>query len=294
MMKILLLLGLVLPVFGQSIPSDAAKLSTPELTRFMKIVCPGHAKDAQTCTVCPADSDFPNDEQGWQLSAITFGHFTAPGEKEAIVTTIGCNSHASSLGGSFLLREVGHGYQKVWYRPGYIASDCKKLKATDGRDVLVCESSDMHQGVADEFLYLLDLNWHDPQAGWPNRIFFTVLDSLGSCVAMNDGYAMTGHIKAVSFLPHSDAEKVGLLVKARGGRALLPQKILDDCNLNSKPGADEYKPVIATKPLTFQFVFDGSKVLPAPGNPGFNGTEPIMPVSSYFVPEANHPVKLRR
>jgi hypothetical protein len=119
-----LLLCLVLPVLGQSIQSsDVAKLSPPELAQFMKSVCPGHAKDTQTCTVCPAESDFPNDGQGWQLRAITFGHFTAPGEKQALISTIGCNSHASGFGGSFLLHNDGHGYQKVWYRPGYIASN---------------------------------------------------------------------------------------------------------------------------------------------------------------------------
>jgi hypothetical protein len=152
----------------------------------------------------------------------------------------------------------------------------------------------MHQGVADEFLYSLDLNWRDPVTHWPYQIFFTVLDSLGSCAAMKDDYAMTGYIETVSFSTQSGSEKAGILVKARAGKARLPQKILDDCNLNSKPGADEYKPVIATKPLTFRFVFDGSNVHPAPENPGSNGAEPIVPVTSYFVPEAGHPVKLRR
>jgi hypothetical protein len=129
----------------------------------------------------------------------------------------------------------------------------------------------MHQGVADEFLYSLDLNWRDPVTHWPDQIFFTVLDSLGSCAAMKDDYAMTGYIELFD-----------------------PVRLGEGRHSCEKPGADEYKPVIATKPLTFRFVFDGSNVHPAPENPGSNGAEPIVPVTSYFVPEAGHPVKLRR
>jgi hypothetical protein len=290
MKKFVLLLGFVLPALAQSVPSDAAKLPGYELAQFMEIVCGGHIKDAQTCGVCPAESDFPKDEQGWRLTAITFGQFTATGEKEALISTRGCDSHAKGWGGSFLLRDGGHGYREVWYRAGYIATDCRKVKASDGRDLLICESSDMHFGVGEEFLYLLDPNWTDP----PNRLFFDIPDTLGSCAALNDGYAITGYIESVEFAELRDAEKIGIAVKASAGRAVLPKKILDDCSLNSKPGADEYMPVIATKPLTFQFVFDGRTVQPAPGITNLDGMEPIVPVTSYFVPEPGHPAKVRR
>ena len=289
----MLLFGLVLPASAQFLPSDAAKLSAPALAQFMEIVCAGHVKDAQTCGVCPAESDFPNDKQGWQLAAITFGHFTAPGAKEALMSTMGCDSHAAGLGGSFLLRDDGHGYRKAWYQAGYIASDCKKLRASDGRDVLICGSSDMHFGVGEEFLYLLDLDRTDPNTLRPNQLFFNVPDSLAGCVAMNDGYAVTGYIESVRFSALIDSEGIDITVEASAGKAVLPKKILDDCNLNSKPGAEGYKPVIATKPLTFRFVFDGRNVRPAPGNPGSNGIQPIVPVTSYFVPQPGHPVKVR-
>jgi hypothetical protein len=92
-----LLLAAVLPAFAQSVLSDAAKLSPPELPQFMEIVCPGQVKDAQTCGICPAEAGFPNDKQGWQVAAITMGHFTAPGQKEALMSTVRCESHAAGL-----------------------------------------------------------------------------------------------------------------------------------------------------------------------------------------------------
>ena len=294
MTKVVLLFALALPGFAQSVPSDAAKLSIPELAQFVEIVCPSPVKDAQTCNICPPESDFPNDKQGWQVAAITFGHFTTPEGREALMSTTGCASHAAGLGGSFLLRDDGGGYRKVWYRSGYIATDCKKLKASDARDVLVCESSDMHHGVSDEFLYLLDLNWTAPDTPWPSQLFFMVLDSLNSCVALNDGYALISYIENVHFSTRPNSETVDIIVKANAGKAVLSQKVLDNCNLNSKPGDDKYKPVIATKPLTFRFVFDGLKVQSTPGNPSSTGIEPTVPVTSYYVPQPGHPMKLRR
>ncbi len=132
MTKFVLFLGVVLSAFGQSAPWDAAKLSSRELAPLMNVVCPDHLKNAQTCGVCPAQSEFPNNDQGWQVAAVTFGEFTAPKKKEAVISTIGCHSHASGLGGSFLLRDNGQGYGEVWNRPGYIANACKKRRVIEG------------------------------------------------------------------------------------------------------------------------------------------------------------------
>src|SRR5579875_1662105 len=233
MTRLLLLFSFVLPAFPQSVPSGAVDLPLPEFARFMEIVCPGH-HDAQTCAVCPPESGRARSSLGWQLVAITFGHFTAPQAKEALMSTQGCASHAEGWGGSFLLRDDGRGYQKVWYRGGYSASDCKKLKASDGRDVLICEAGDMHFGVGDEYLYLLDLNWIDPDTHWPTRLFFLINDTLASCVTL-DGYAVIGYIDAVKFSTEPGSGKIGIAVTAHAGKALLPPKVLDDCNLNSKP-----------------------------------------------------------
>ena len=292
--KLLLLLGAV-PACAQSVPSDAAKLSIRELARLMQIACPGPVKDAQTCAACPSDSGFPDDRRGWRLAAVTMGHFTAPKENEVLLSTVGCEPHAAGSGGAFLLRDEGNGYQQVWYRPCYIATDWKKLKATDGRDMLICESSDGHQGIEDQFLYLLDLNGPDASTLRAAQIFFSVPDSLDSCAVMTDGYASTGYIERVSFSTKSQPARVEIGVNVRAGKAVLPQKVLEeDCNLNSKPDSEDFKPVIATKALVFRFVFDGSSVHPAANNPDMNGIEPVAPVTSYFVPEPGHPIKARR
>lgn len=128
------------------------------------------------------------------------------------------------VGCSFLLRDDGRGYRKVWYRSGYLARDCRKLKAIDGRDVLICQNSDMHFGVSDEFLYLLDQNRADPNTRGPNQIFFSMLDSLGGCVALSDGHTIVGYIESVDVSTVRGSEKAAITVKARGGKQCFPKR----------------------------------------------------------------------
>ncbi len=94
----------------------------------------------------------------------------------------------------------------------------------------------MHQGVGDEFLYLLDLNWRDPETDSPDRLFFLVNDSLDSCGVVENGYSIAGYSESVRFSTGPGSGTVSIVVKARAGKARLPQRVLDACNLDSKPG----------------------------------------------------------
>ncbi len=279
---------------AQAIAPDAANLPPHQLLALMEIVCPGQLKDEQTCKVCPKESGFPQDTQGWQVAAITFGHFTSATAQQALMSIVGCEPHVAGFGGSFLLVSGGSGFRKLWYRPGYIATDCKKVPATDGRDLLICEGDDMHQGIEEEFVYLLDLNWNNSDAQWPEQLFFLVTDSLDSCVQA-DGLSWTGHIEHVLFSDDGNPMKRSITVQAREGKAPIPDKIMEEqCLFNSKGGADLYKPVIATILLTYHFLYDGTKVTPAGSNPPMDGMEAIIPLTSFFVPQPGHPVKARR
>ncbi len=216
-----------------AIPSDAAKVSAAEAQQFLEMICPGHAS-ATGCSVCPPETPFS--AQSWNLETITFGHYLGPASEDAFVSGFGCEPHSNGMSGAYLFTKEGSSWRKVWYGAGENASDCKKLTGSDGRDLLVCEGADMHQGVGDWFLYLLDAG-QDPSKREDNTldIFFGVDDSLGGCTQLPDGAVVSGAIESVSFSPAKAPHAVRISVTARLGKAAIPAKILSDCYIKPNP-----------------------------------------------------------
>lgn len=114
---------------------------------------------------------------------------------------------------------------------GANAFDCKKLAGSDHRDRLVCAADDMHQGVGDSYLYLLDPGrdpatldpLDDTSRGVP---FFAVDDSLGGCVTYPEGFVQSGSIDRVEFAALPAAHHVRIVVFARLGKAMVPDAVL--------------------------------------------------------------------
>jgi hypothetical protein len=257
--------------FG-SIPSDAAKVSPAEARDFLEKVCPGHAS-ATSCSVCP--KEMPFSAQTWKLDSITFGHFLGAASEDAFVSGTGCEPHANLMSGAYLFTKDGSSWRKVWYGAAENASDCKKLMGSDGRDLLVCEGGDMHFGVADSFLYLLDAG-QDPSKREDNTldIFFGLDDSLGGCTQLPDGTVVNGRIESVSFSPTRARHAVRISVTARLGKAAIPARILSDCYV--KPN-----PTIATVLRRYEFLFNGQKVVPDARNPPMDHAWAVAPRTSY-------------
>ena len=85
----------------------------------------------------------------------------------------GCEPHVNGFSGAYLFTEEKSSWRRVWYAAAENASDCKKLTGSDGRDLLICEGADMHQGVGDFFLYLLDAGQSDRLYLQSGRFWFT-------------------------------------------------------------------------------------------------------------------------
>ena len=236
-----------------AIPYDGTQISPAETQAFLEKICPGHVI-AAGCSVCAAQTGFPNNVENWQLRAIVFGHFLSSTSEGALVTGFGCESHAAGLGGGFLFTKDGASWRKVWYGASEAEDHCKKLTAADGRDLLVCEAQDMHQGFADTFLYVM-VPGKTEENGL--NIFFSVDDSLGSCVSLPDGAVESGSIESVSF------HGTRIVVVAQVGKAIVPQKVLEDCGMSNF----QRKPIITTVRRRYEFLFDGQNVTPIPGNP---------------------------
>ena len=257
-----------------SIPSDAAKVSPAEVRQFLALICPGHSP-AMGCSLCPPEMPFS--AQTWDLRTVTFGHFLTAKSEDALVSGVGCEPHSNGMSGAYLFTKEASSWRKVWYGPGENASDCKRVTASDGRDLLVCEGADMHQGVGESFLYLLDAG-HDPSKREDNSldIFFGLYDSLGSCTQLQDG-TLSGKIESVSLIPASALGAVRITVTARLGKAVIPDKILYSCNQSDF----KRRPTIATVLRRYQFVFDGQKVVPDERNPPTENGWAVAPMTSY-------------
>lgn len=241
--------------WAQLIPSDAAKVSPEETQQFLEMICPG----ATGCSACPEETGFAG-SPGWQLRSITFGHFLAAASEDALVGGSGCESHANGYSGVYLFTRDRSRWLKVWYNPSQNLDDCKKLTGSDGRDRLVCAASDMHFGVADSFLYLVDPGLDPDRQPDTWDVFFAVNDSLGGCVKMPDGTTVTGKIESVALVPAPQPPAVRITATARLGKAQIPDEVMSACDEGAKPA-------IATVSRRYEFLFDGKKIQPDPKNP---------------------------
>jgi hypothetical protein len=262
-----------------SIPSDAVRVSPQEAQHFLEMICPGKAS-ADACAVCPPE--MPKSSQQWELRSMTFGQFLAPKSEDVLVAGMGCEDHAHLMSGAYLFTKQGSSWRKVRYNPGWNADDCKKLPGSDGRDRLVCEATDGHQGFADSFLYLLDPG-RDPRERENNSldVFLDATDSLGSCVALPDGTVLSGKIESVTFDPAEEAHAVRITVATRLGKAIIPEKTMFACDQSDC----KRKPTVTTVLRRYEFHFDGQKVVPLPGNPPVTSGVAEAPTTSYQPPK---------
>ncbi len=234
------------------IRSDALKPAGAELSKLLRGICPGDA-NASACQVCPRS---PGGR--WEVSAVYLGHFLSPASEDALVSTMGCESHADDFGGSHLLSKAGSSWREIRYVAGMIAGDCRKLSGADGRDRLVCGNEDAWQGHSFLTLYILDPA-HDGPAGG----FFSLEDTTGAA----EPEVRSASIDRVDFLPMAEKPQVRIVVYASLGKVSVAATLLARETEIVKP---------ATVRRRYDFIFDGAKISPAPGNPS---TEP--PQTSY-------------
>jgi hypothetical protein len=258
------------------IPSDAAEISPEDARPFVDAICPETAV-AKGCSVCPDETGFAG-SLAWNIRTITFGNFLGANSQDALVSGSGCEDHADGMRGAYLFTKDRSSWWKLWYNPGENADDCKRITASDARDLLVCQASDSHQGVADSFLYLLDAS-QDPSTRENDTldVFFGLDDSLGSCVKLPDGNTVKGEIESVSFAPASSAHAMRIIVTARLGKAVIPDEVLSACDQSN----NTRQPTVATVSLRYEFVVKGRKIVPEPGNPPTEYGFAVAPTTGY-------------
>jgi hypothetical protein len=216
---------------------------------LVRAACGGRASvDAEhsvSCLVCPQNSDdgspadSPSEQtgaDGWKFSSVLYGHFSAADADEALVRTSGCESHANSFGGDFLLQRIKGSWKMVRYASGATADDhCQKLTWTDGRDATVCETGDMHQGIASDAVQLLLFDaTKPPDDDFNGTSFLLTTDESANCGLEPEPHAkprriQIANVDSVKLLPSETAGRQDVSVQTTISRVQLPHTANDTC-----------------------------------------------------------------
>ncbi len=251
--------------------TDAVPVTDAQSIEVLKSVCEGNltAKkepDGQIvmpCSKkCPPGSDDPSQDFGWDVVAVTFGHFISPESQSAVVSTAGCESHASLGGGSYLLTQRDKNWRMVWYRGGVITERCHKVIGREGRDRLVCVNWDGGQGFQTETIYLEDVA--RPQELYAEHLdrLLQAADSVNACggaaAGMNplDPNAVRAYFERIEFTA------TGMTVLARRGQRKLTDRELNSCLHDRVPTVA----TVPTQPFRIDLTFDGEKYRIAPAS----------------------------
>ncbi len=95
-------------------------------------------------------------EEVYPVLTRSSGSFTRPGTRELAVTFQGCEPHSLNYGGTALYRELDGRWAFAGYATGFAASRCQPYRLSSGRDVLICEFSDAHQGSGATRVFIYD------------------------------------------------------------------------------------------------------------------------------------------
>lgn len=210
-------------------PAAQTVLTPADELTLANLACGGHAsvdaKKAVSCTVCPAASDFAGAAPGggWSSDGILTGSFTAPGEDEALMHASGCESHAKNMGGDFLFRRSGGKWSLVRYASGAPANgDCLKALWGNGRDAVICQVQDMHQGTASNAVQLMTFDAAGPAktetADYRKVNFVIAYDSSANCGFGSSPTAQFDKVDRVYLIPTIN-NRPSLTVKVTLARA---------------------------------------------------------------------------
>ena len=156
MVRALILLIAIAGLRGAELPLGKLQpVPAAEAKELLRAVCPRAVVEGKGCASCPAYTD-PKWPGTWDLEAVHYGHFAGK-EDEAALAMNGCAPHSLQFGGTVLLVRREGRWKMQWSELGLITSRCASVPRKDGRDLLVCETEDMHQGIGDRAVFVADL-----------------------------------------------------------------------------------------------------------------------------------------
>lgn len=151
------------------------------------VVDPSQASTPFGCACCPPfDECKPGTatepvQSAFAPTTAVVGSFTRVGADELALTMPGCEGHSENGGGLLLLEHRAQGFALVRYVSSLYAGACWTVRRDDGRDLLLCERGNAHQGTAEQRLFLWDLAQTDEQLLAAEEVFSVIDNSWSGC-----------------------------------------------------------------------------------------------------------------
>lgn len=229
--------------------------------QLLEQVCPGRVVTGKEITCRGGCAKFPYLPQpglpgGWRITGVIRGRFLQPDREDAVLSTDGCEPHVTQWGGSILIPGENPHRLKPRYYSGLISRACHKIQASDGRDLLVCETTDAHQGYLTREISLNDFRIGQPSS---RNTILVVEDSMNACGGQIGGQSPPAPVGIRAYLERLEFSDNKMIVYARRGEWRFTEEQLNHC----KP---ELIPHVPTKSYRIEFLFDGRRFQVAPAD----------------------------
>jgi hypothetical protein len=254
-MRYLPLMLLSVLASGQFLAEPADPVDAATLNAMFKAACGGKIANG-LCEANPIDGQAGS----WNIQAVRFGHFLSPNSEDAIVTTSGFAPLDWFPVGSMLLRKRQGKWEAVGiYRVHLDVRACRKMRLPSGRDSVLCQTHSRSVNSSYSTVLAVEAAYDDLQE---NEIFIAT-DSTERCEPYETGDRI---VKSVIDKITVGEARPGehLRIAARYGALDYSPERKRACQdaTQKKPGARFPDPPMS--PYLVDYVFDGSKFVPAP------------------------------
>lgn len=200
------------------------------------------------------------------------GAFTQPAVHETAAVFFGCESHAENFGGTLVVGATASGTERRVYRSGVGGQPCRAARRPDGRDWLVCQTADAHQGVGRASVVAVDLaaSGDDPAS---SQLLLDGVDNLLSVCTWTDADPppvivlsnVAFRVRDVDGDGWSDVEVTARV--RRGTRTAALARACSGWNARASVGPEQapYWAIGPARSVQLEFRMEGNHLVPTPG-----------------------------
>ena len=150
-----------------AVPSEIQPPISDAVRPLLEAMCPGRVIRNSYFQQWGCDEMVPEPgDSTWRpplgVNGILAGHFLSSTTEDVILSGNRFEDHADRWGGTLLMTRQDGAWKPLWYRAGIITRHCMTVPASQGRQILVCESGYQVAGHKQHALYSLDLQAGDP------------------------------------------------------------------------------------------------------------------------------------
>jgi hypothetical protein len=193
----------------------------------------------------------------FELELFISGHFTAANADQRLAVFNGCEPHSANRGGTLLAERTGDKFRSLRYLSGLHPQACQAYQRPDGRDLAVCEFSDVHQSTSTDTLSVLDFAADPPKK--QTLLSFTNHDP---CMTELGTRTTEELIESFELNQNPAAKNNGLIVRTTRTPRTLDEPYQRYCRDDAVGSARVERPFSKPQVTTRQYRFDGESFVP--------------------------------